>query len=155
MHAKITIHASPERLFAWLSEPRNARFWFAHLRHDADQVPDPGISADSKARTVRWTSAPAGEMAVTDPATRDAGVADLSLTFAEGGHVDEPPVEEESPNDDATNAGNALRSIKSHVEAAEGGDPDMHTPGIVSREASAEADREIAEDPEHSGTPRR
>ena len=155
MHAKITVHASPARLFAWLSDPANARFWFAHLRHDADRVPDPGLSADEGARVVRWTAAPAGEMAVTDPATHDAGVADLSLTFAEGGHIDEPPVEEMSPNDDPTNAGNALRSIKSHVENAEGGDPDMHTPGIVSRQAVEEADRERAADREHSGTPHR
>jgi hypothetical protein len=151
MHAKITIHVGPERLFAWLAEPQNARFWFAHLRHEADVLPDPGLSADAGSRTVRWTTAPAGEMVVTGRGE----VADLSLTFTEGGHVDEPPAEEMSPNDDPTNAGNALRSIKSHVEAADGGDPDMHTPGVVSREDVDEADREIAADPEHSGTPRR
>ncbi|WP_458093637.1 hypothetical protein [Roseomonas sp. WA12] len=151
MHAKITVHTAPDRLLAWLSEPGNARFWFAHLRHEADSLPDAGVSADPSARTVRWTTAPAGEMVVTG----SGQVAELSLTFAEGDHVPEPPAEEMSPDDAPTNAGNALRSIKSHLEAAEGGDPDLHTRGIVSREDAEEAQREIEEDPEHSGTPLR
>ena len=151
MHAQITVHASPERLFAWLSEPGNARFWFAHLQHDADRVPDPGLSADAAARTLRWTAAPAGSMAVSGAGRAAA----LSLTFDEAAHAPEPAAEEESPDDGPTNAGNALRSIKSHVEAAEGGDPDLHLPGVVSKEAVAEAEREIAADPGHSGTPRR
>ncbi|HEY8612929.1 MAG TPA: hypothetical protein VIL69_16790 [Roseomonas sp.] len=150
MHAKITVHVSPDRLFAWLSEPGNARHWFAHLRHEADVLPDPGISTDGGSMTIHWTTAPAGEMIVTGR----NDVADLSLTFAEGDHTPEPPAEEMSPDDAPTNAGNALRSIKSHVEAADGGDPDMHTPGVVSKEDVEEADREIADDPEHSGTPR-
>ncbi|SHJ16340.1 hypothetical protein SAMN02745194_01901 [Roseomonas rosea] len=151
MHAKITVHASPDRLFAWLSEKGNARHWYAHLRHDADVLPDPGMSVEAGANTIRWTMAPAGEMTVTGR----GDVSDLSLTFAEEEHTPEPPAEEMSPDDGPTNAGNALRSIKSHVEAAEGGDPDMHTPGVVSREDVEEAEREIEADPEHSGTPRR
>ncbi|MBB5693248.1 hypothetical protein [Muricoccus pecuniae] len=151
MHAKITVHASPERLFAWLSEPGNARHWFAHLRHAVEGLPDPGLKPDEDAMTIRWSTAPAGEMVVSGR----GAVADLSLTFTEGDHEPEPPAEEMSPDDAPTNAGNALRSIKSHVEAAEGGDPDLHTPGIVSREDAEEAEREIEADPENSGTPLR
>jgi len=150
MHAKITVHASPARLFAWLAEPGNARHWFAHLRHAAEELPDPGMTANSGAKLVRWSAAPAGEMAVTG----HEEVSELSLTFKADGHAPEAPAEEESPDDDGTNAGNALRSIKSHVEAAEGGDPDLHTPGVVSREDVAEAEREIAADPGAGGTPR-
>lgn len=151
MHAKITIHASPDRVFGWLSDKAHARHWFAHLRHDADGMPDPEMSVEAPARAIRWTTAPAGAITVTGRGE----VSDLALTFAEEEHSPEPPVEEQSPDDGPTNAGNALRSIKSHVENAEGGDPDMHTPGVVSREAVAEAEREIEADPEHSGTPRR
>ncbi|MBP0447053.1 SRPBCC family protein [Roseomonas sp. SSH11] len=151
MHAKITVNASPDRLFAWLSDPANARHWFAHLRHEADVLPDPGLSAEQGSRTIRWSTAPAGEMVITG----HGEVADLSLAFHEEEHEPEPPAEEMSPDDGPTNAGNALRSIKSHVEDAEGGDPDMHTPGVVSKEDVEEARREIAADPEHSGTPPR
>jgi len=150
MHARITVHASPDRLFAWLAEPGNARHWFAQLRHAAEGMPDPGLKADPGAKSVRWSAAPAGEMAVTGTGE----VSDLSLTFTEGDHAPEAPAEEESPDDPSTNAGNALRSVKSHVEAAEGGDPDLHTPGVVSKEDVAEADREIAADPGAGGTPR-
>ncbi|MBP0491950.1 SRPBCC family protein [Pararoseomonas indoligenes] len=151
MHAKITVHVSPDRLFAWLSDPKNVRHWFAHLRHEADVLPDAGMTADKGSRTIRWTTDPAGRIEVSG----EGQVADISLTFEEGGRPHEAPAEEESPDDAPTNAGNALRSIKSHTEAVDGGDPDMHTPGVVSKEAVEEADREIAADPEHSGTPRR
>jgi len=155
MHARITVHASPDRLLAWLSEPGNARHWFAQLRHEAEVLPDPGLSAEGAAegsaggaaRTLRWTAAPAGRMEVSG----EGEVAELTLTFESGAHAPEAPAEEESPDDDATNAGNALRSIKSHVEAAEGGDPDLHLPGIVSREAVEEAARETAADPKSGG----
>lgn len=138
MHAKIGVNASPQRLLAWLAEPGNVRHWFAHLRHEADSMPEAGLTADPDAATVRWTAAPAGEMRVTG----HGHASELSLTFTEEARPPEPPVEEDSPDDPPTNAGNALRSIKSHVEAAEGGDPDMHTPGIVSREQVEEAARE-------------
>ncbi|WP_426958343.1 hypothetical protein [Muricoccus radiodurans] len=139
MHAKIGINASPQRLFDWLAQGANARHWFAHLRHEADALPEVGVTADAGAMTVRWSAAPAGEMHVTG----QGHASELSLTFTEDGHPPEAPAEEQSPDDPPTNAGNALRSIKSHVENAEGGDPDMHTPGIVSKEQVEEAAREM------------
>jgi len=149
MHTKITIHAAPERLFAWLAEPKNARHWFAQLRHEADGMPDPRMSADLARHRIHWSTEPAGEMVVTGRGE----VSDLILTFRDGDHAPQPPREDESPDDGPTNAASALRSIKSHVEAADGGDPDMHTPGVVSREDVEEAEREIAEDPDSGGTP--
>ena len=134
MQTHIGINAAPEAVMDWLSRPENARHWYAHLRHAAEGMPQVGLAADRGAMTVRWTAAPAGEMRVAGR----GHVSDLFLTFADSGHVEEAPAEETSPDDPATNAGNALRSIKSHVERAEGGDPDMHTPGIVSREAVEE-----------------
>ena len=138
MQTHIGINAAPEAVMDWLSEPGNARHWFAHLRHAAEHMPDVGLSADHGAMTVRWTAAPAGEMRVAGR----GHASDLYLAFSDTGHVEEAPAEEMSPDDPATNAGNALRSIKSHVENAEGGDPDMHTPGIVSREDVAEMNRD-------------
>ncbi|WP_424137750.1 hypothetical protein [Roseomonas chloroacetimidivorans] len=149
MHTRITVHASPDRLFAWLSEPGNARHWFAHLRHEADGLPDPGLSADPGARIIRWTASPAGEMAVIGK----GDVADLSLTFAGSAEERDEPHGDESPNDPTTNAASALRSIKSHVEAADGGDPDLHTLGVVSKEDVEEARREQEADPNSGGTP--
>jgi uncharacterized protein YndB with AHSA1/START domain len=143
MHAQIVVHTSPDRLFAWLADPAHARHWFAQLRHEADVMPDPGMTVNYELRTVSWTTTPAGEMQVSG----EGETADLSLTFAERDDPPEIPTEDQSPDDAPTNAGNALRSIKSHVEAAEGGDPDMHTPGVVSMEEVEEANREIEADP--------
>ncbi|WP_376088072.1 hypothetical protein ACE7GA_15445 [Roseomonas sp. CCTCC AB2023176] len=138
MHAKIGINAAPQAVMNWLSRPENTRHWFAHLRHAAEEMPDVGLSADAGAMLVRWTAAPAGEMHVTGR----GHASDLTLTFSDTGHVVEPPVEEMSPDDPQTNAGNALRSVKSHVENAEGGDPDMHTRGVVSKEEVEEMNRD-------------
>lgn len=137
MHTRIGINAPPEAVMEWLARPANARHWHAQLRHAAEDLPEIGLAADRAAGTIRWTAAPAGEMRVTP--LGDAS--EVVLAFADTGHVEEPPVEETSPDDPATNGGNALRSIKSHVEGAGGGDPDLPMPGVVRQDEAEEAAR--------------
>ncbi len=140
MRTRIGINAAPGAVMDWLSDPANARHWLAHIRHDADVMPDVDLTADADAMTVRWTNAPAGEMRVSG----EGAAAEVTITFADTGHIEEPPAEEESPDDPSTNGANALRSIKSHVEGVGGGDATLHVEGIASREQVEEAARDPA-----------
>ena len=138
MRTKIGINAPPGAVLDWLSDPGNARHWLAQIRHDADVLPEVELTADPSAMTVSWTNAPAGEMRVSG----HGDASEVTLTFADSGHVEEAPVEEESPDDPPTNGANALRSIKSHVENVGGGDATLHVEGVASRQQVDEASRE-------------
>lgn len=121
MESRIGVNASPGRVFAFLRDPANARHWLAHLRHEADDLPDPGLEVDEAGASVRWTADPAGEMTV-HPLDEAAEVR-LAIRAGEAPSVD--PTEDESPGAAAASGlDNALRSIKSHVEGVTGGDPE-------------------------------
>lgn len=130
MRSRIGVNAAPERVFAFLRDPANARHWLAHLRHEADGLPEPGLEADEGAMAVRWSAEPRGEMTVHP--LDDAAEVRIAMRAEEAPSVD--PTEDESPRAVAASGlDNALRSIKSHVEAAAGGDPEEPTADAPTR----------------------
>jgi len=122
MTAQIGVSAPPDRVFAWLSDPGNARHWLAQLRREAEGLPDPGLEADADARTLRWSASPAGEMRVSG----EGESTEIHLALDRPGAATEAPPEADAEDDPDSGAEDALRSIKSHVENVGGGDPTTH-----------------------------
>lgn len=126
MESSITIAQSAEVVFAFVADPRRAAHWVPQLMH-AEMGAAPELAVDRAAHTVRWRFAPAGEMRV-EPAGQ---AATLHLRIDTDSAPPADPTEQETPASAAEHGVTAaLRSLKSHLEAAGGGDPDGGEPNV-------------------------
>ena len=126
MDSSITIAAPAQVVLAWIADPKRLPDWLPDLRRERDGVlPEDGL--EMHANGIAWEFDPPGAMHVTG----SGDVATLTLTLAGDTAAPSDPTERESPQDAAMNGITAaLRSIKSHIEAAGGGDPVLSTEGV-------------------------
>ena len=122
MEQQITIARAAADVFAYVADPANLRDWVPQLRHDDADIPDGGLEADAAANTVRWSFRPAGSWRVSG----EGAVATLHLHLDADTATPADPTEAETPAEAAEHGAEAaLQSLKSHIERAGGGDPDM------------------------------
>lgn len=130
MSTQIGVHAPAKEVLDWLARPEHARHWLAQLRREADGLPqDVGLSREDEAGVVRWSAAPAGHFRVEDKG--ETAELFLLLDAPYRSDAGDPP-EADAADDPDSRAEDALRSIKSHVENMDGGDPTTHDPREVS-----------------------
>jgi hypothetical protein len=130
MEQQITIARPAAEVFAYLADPSHLRDWLPQLRREETELPDTGLESDFGAGTVRWSFDPAGEWQVhgTDELTT------LTLRLQRDTAPAADPTGPETPEDAARfSAEAALQSLKSHLERAGGGDPDLRTADVPSR----------------------
>ncbi|MCW8086104.1 SRPBCC family protein [Sabulicella glaciei] len=130
MEQQITIARPAPEVFAYLADPAHLRDWLTHLRRDDTELPEGGLESDRSAGTVRWSFDPAGEWRVQEV----DGVTRLILHLQRDTAPAADPTGPETPEDAARfSAEAALQSLKSHLERAGGGDPDLRTADVSSR----------------------
>jgi hypothetical protein len=130
MQQSISIERPAEEVFAYLADPEQLRHWLPQLRREETDLPADGLEADSSAGRIRWQFDPAGEWQVT----AGGGGTVLTLTLQRDTAPMVDPTEAETPEDAARYAAEAaLQSLKSHLERAGGGDPDLHMPDVSAR----------------------
>ncbi len=130
MEQQITIARSAAEVFAYLADPAHLRDWLPQLRREETDLPSTGVEADSAAGVVRWSFEPAGEWRVHET----EGVTTLTLWLHRDTAPAADPTGPETPEDAARfSAEAALQSLKSHIEEAGGGDPDLRTADAPSR----------------------
>lgn len=130
MQQTITIARPPAEVFAYVADPAHLRDWLPQLRREESSLPDQGLTADTATHTVSWSFAPEGRWQVegVDGLTR----LHLSLHSETARPTD--PTERETPHDALAHGMEAaLQSLKSHIERAGGGDPDLRMPDISER----------------------
>lgn len=126
MQQSITIARPAAEVFAYLAEIGHWPEWLPQLRREETSLTDGTLAADAAAGTIRWSFDPAGEWRV-----KAAGqVTELTLTLDRDTATPSDPTERETPREALAHGMEAaLQSLKSHLERAEGGDPDLHVPG--------------------------
>ncbi len=130
MEQRITIARPAAEVFAYLADPAHLRDWLPQLRREETDLPDTGLESDRAAGIVRWSFEPAGEWRVHGA----EGVATLTLRLRRDTAPAADPTGPETPEDAARfSAVAALQSLKSHLEGAGGGDPDLRTADVPSR----------------------
>ena len=130
MEQKTTIARAAADVFAYLADPAHLRDWLPQLRREETDLPDTGLESDRAAGTVRWSFDPAGEWLVHET----EGVTRLTLQLQRDTAPAADPTGPETPEDAARfSAEAALQSLKSHLEGAGGGDPDLRTADVPSR----------------------
>ena len=130
MEQQITVARSAAEVFAYLADPAHVRDWLPHLRREGTDLPSTGLEADRATGVVRWSFEPAGEWRVHGV----EGVTTLTLHLRRDTAPAADPTGPETPEDAARfSAAAALQSLKSHLEGAGGGDPDLRTADVPSR----------------------
>ncbi len=130
MEQQITIARPATEVFAYLADPTHLCDWLTHLRREETELPGDGLESDHAAGTVRWSFDPAGEWRVQEI----EGVTRLTLHLERDTALAADPTGPETPEDAARfSAEAALQSLKSHLEGAGGGDPDLRTGDVSSR----------------------
>jgi len=130
MEQRITIDRPAAEVFAYLADPTHLRVWLPQLRREETDLPDTGLESDRAAGAVRWSFEPAGEWRVQEA----EGVTTLTLRLRRDTAPAADPTGPETPEDAARfSAEAALQSLKSHLEGAGGGDPDLRTADAPSR----------------------
>ncbi len=130
MQQSISIERPAQEVFAYLTDPANLRHWLPHLRREESSLPAEGLQASPAEKRIRWQFDPEGEWHVAE--SGDATV--LTLTTRRDTAQPADPTGPETPEDAARYAAEAaLQSLKSHLEGAGGGDPDLHMPDAPSR----------------------
>lgn len=130
MELQITIARPAAEVFDFLADIENLRHWLPQLRREESSLPETGLEADAATRSLRWSFDPTGRWRVTG----EGEVATLHLTLDSDTAPANDPTEEETPRDAAAHGAlAALHSLKSHLEHAGGGDPDLHMPDVPHR----------------------
>ncbi|HWL84023.1 MAG TPA: SRPBCC family protein [Roseomonas sp.] len=130
MEQQITIARPAGEVFAYLADPAHLRDWLPQLRREETDLPTSGLKSDPKAGIIRWSFNPAGEWRVRAV----QGVTQLTLHLTRDTAPAADPTGPETPEDAARfSAEAALQSLKSHLEAAGGGDPDLHAADVPGR----------------------
>ena len=130
MEQQITIARPADEVFAYLADLAHLRDWLPQLRREETNLPESGLESDRAAGTVRWSFDPAGEWRVHGT----EGVTRLTLHLQRDTAPAADPTGPETPEDAARfSAEAALQSLKSHLERAGGGDPDLRTADVPSR----------------------
>ena len=130
MEQHITISRPADEVFAYLADPAHVPAWLTQLRREELHEPPPPLQVDAASRTIAWSADPEGEFRV---AAVD-GVTRLTLHLRSNVAAPADPTEDESPREAAGHAAMAaLQSLKSHLEHADGGDPESPSPDVRSR----------------------
>ncbi|MFC3126491.1 SRPBCC family protein [Pseudoroseomonas globiformis] len=141
MEQAITISRPPAEVLDYLADPAHIPDWLPQLRREEGNIPQGGLHRqDGK---VSWDFEPRGEWHVT-AAGQDTR---LTLRLDKDVAIAADPTEPETPREAALHAAEAaLQSLKSHLERAGGGDPDLRIPDAPSRafghDASEDTDRQ-------------
>lgn len=123
MDQKISIARPADEVFAYLADPSHLGDWLPQLRREESLLPEGGLQADRQGRSIRWSFDPPGEWHVAGDS--HGAVLTLRLERTTAPAVD--PTTRETPQQAAANSAEAaLQSLKSHLEHAGGGDPDLH-----------------------------
>ncbi len=97
------------------------------MRREQTELPTAGLQSDQPSGIVRWTFPPAGEWQVE----AEGEVTRLTLRLHRTTAPPVDPTAPESPREAAHfSAMAALHSLKSHLEDAGGGDPDLHSANV-------------------------
>ncbi len=130
MEQHISIARPADAVFAYIANPDHLPAWLPQLRREESPLPRKGLHADHAARTIRWTFSPAGSWTVRGEGESCV----LSLHLDRETAIASDPTEHETPQEAALHGVEAaLQSLKSHLEHAGGGDPELQPPGISSR----------------------
>ncbi|TDH63302.1 SRPBCC family protein [Dankookia rubra] len=130
MEQQITIARPAAEVFTYLADPAHLHDWLPQLRREETNLPESGLESDSAAGTVCWSFDPDGEWKVQET----EGVTRLTLQLQRDTAPAADPTGPETPEDAARfSAEAALQSLKSHIERAGGGDPDLRTADVPSR----------------------
>ena len=125
MEQQITIARPAAAVFAYLAEPRNLQAWLPQLRRDETPMPREGLEGDAAQGRLHWSFEPAGEWHIEDHGKLTV----LRLAITARGARPNDPTERETPAQALEHGMEAaLQSIKSHLEGAGGGDPDLRMP---------------------------
>lgn len=125
MEQHITIARPAEAVFAYLADPANLTVWLPQLRRDETALPKGGLQADAAAHRLHWSFEPAGEWHVEG----QGKLTTLRLHLKPSTAQPNDPTESETPEEALAHGMEAaLQSLKSHLERAGGGDPDLHMP---------------------------
>ncbi|MFZ6765310.1 MULTISPECIES: SRPBCC family protein [Acetobacterales] len=130
MEQKISIARPAAEVFAYLADPRHLRHWLPQLRREEGPLPQDGLRADAATGRLQWSFPPAGSWHVTG----SGPIATLHLRLEVETAPAADPTERESPRAAAEHGLEAaLQSVKSHLEQADGGDPDLRMPPAPAR----------------------
>ncbi|MDQ1077526.1 SRPBCC family protein [Pseudoroseomonas cervicalis] len=130
MEQHITIARPAAAVLAWLADPEHLEAWLPQLRREEGPLPREGLQADRATGRIRWAFDPAGEW----QAEEVSGVTRLTLRVQRDAMRPADPTEPETPAEAVRHGMEAaLHSVKSHVEQAGGGDPDLPMPGTPNR----------------------
>lgn len=130
MEYRITIARPAGEVFAFLADPAHIRHWLPQLRRDDTALPHGGLQADQEAGRISWPFQPecTWHIAAVEDVTELVLAMDRTRPLAPDSTGPETSAERT-----AHAALAALQSVKSHVEAAAGGDPTLPMSGIPSR----------------------
>ncbi|ONG54062.1 hypothetical protein BKE38_10885 [Pseudoroseomonas deserti] len=142
MEQQITIARPAATVFAYLADPKNLQVWLPQLRRDETALPREGLEGDAAAGRLRWSFDPAGEWRVEEHGKLTV----LRLVITASGARPNDPTERETPAQALAHGMEAaLQSLKSHLEQADGGDPELRMPDadhrVYGHKAVPEQDR--------------
>ncbi|APT58066.1 SRPBCC family protein [Roseomonas gilardii] len=130
MDQKISIQRPVEEVFAYVADTAHIPHWVPQLRRDDGNLPGSGLTVDEGARTIRWDFDPPGEWRVAGKG--ESAVLHLHVDAAAA--LPSDPTEEETPQEALAHGMEAaLQSLKSHLEGADGGDPEEPSNDAPSR----------------------
>ncbi|WP_159997280.1 SRPBCC family protein [Roseomonas sp. 18066] len=130
MEQHITIARPAAAVFAYLAKAENMQVWLPQLRRDETSLPRAGLDGDAAAGRLRWSFDPAGEWQVEDHGKLTV----LRLLITARSVRPNDPTERETPEQALAHGMEAaLQSLKSHLEQAGGGDPELPMPDADQR----------------------
>ncbi|WP_040614350.1 SRPBCC family protein [Teichococcus cervicalis] len=130
MEHHITIARPAAVVLAWLADPAHLGAWLPQLRREEGPLPREGLRPDPQGGRIAWGFEPPGEWR----AEESGGVTRLTLRVQRDAMRPADPTEPESPEEAVRHGMEAaLHSVKSQVERAGGGDPDLPMPDAPGR----------------------
>jgi enamine deaminase RidA (YjgF/YER057c/UK114 family) len=130
MEQQITISRPAAEVFAYLADPKHLQVWLPQLRRDETALPQGGLEAEAGQNRLHWSFDPAGAWHVEPHGKLTV----LRLVITASGARPNDPTESETPAEALAHGMEAaLQSLKSHLERAGGGDPDLPMPDVDRR----------------------
>ncbi|WP_305123267.1 SRPBCC family protein [Roseomonas sp. GC11] len=130
MEQQITIARPAALVLAYLADPANLPSWLPLLRRMEGPLPEGGLVVEQAVGRIAWAFPPAGEWRVRG----EGPLSVVTLALRQEHAPPSDPTEAETPREAAWHGLEAaLHSLKSHLERARGGDPDLPMPAAPAR----------------------